>query len=140
MILFRQREQREAIAHAASGGQALHIISGSFAYLRPDTPDCAKGLAYVAHLFDQDTKRLVSTATRLGVRQIRIERAGQPGQHIDLFRGPLERAIREAVRYEKPAGKEAVGVARFERQWPADGGHGRGAQPLRGAPTSLKAP
>lgn len=140
MILFRQREQREAIAHAARGGQALHVISGSFAYLRPDTPECAKGLEYVAHLFDQDTARLVDTATRLGVRKLRIERRGQPGQHIDLFRSPLERAIREAVPFGTPAGKEAIGQERFERQSTSGAGHGRGALPLRGAPTSFRWP
>jgi hypothetical protein len=53
MKTYQRREIREAMAHAADGGQALHIMSGSMAYLRDDTPSCFKGRREIAHLFDQ---------------------------------------------------------------------------------------
>jgi hypothetical protein len=71
-------------------------MSGSFAYLRSDTPSCFKGRATIAHLFDQDLTRLVKTARRLGVRVIRVERSGTPKQHIDLCGKPLELALAES--------------------------------------------
>jgi len=92
MKSFTQMQQREAIAHAAEGGQSLHIIDGSWANLRSDTPQCFKGKRQIAHLFDQDAERLQSTARKLGVRVVRIERRGQPGQHVDLCGKPLGRA------------------------------------------------
>ena len=93
MKSFTQMQQREAIAHAASGGQALHTIDGSWANLRSDTPQCFKGQRQIAHLFDQDAERLQATARKLGVRVVRIERRGQPGQHVDLCGKPLGRAV-----------------------------------------------
>jgi hypothetical protein len=98
MKIFEQREISLAYEHAAAGGQALHLMSGSFAYGQTRTPNCFKGLRVIAHLFDQDVVRLQATARRLGVRVILIEHQGTPRQHIDLCRGPLERAMREAAR------------------------------------------
>ncbi len=95
MRVFQQREIKEAEAHAAEGGQALHLMSGRFAYLRDDTPSCFKGREQIAHLFDQDVARLAATARRLGVRVVLIERRGQEGQHVDLCGRPLERALAE---------------------------------------------
>jgi hypothetical protein len=92
--VFQQRELEQAYAHAAAGGQALHLMSGSFAYLRTDTPNVFKGRKMIAHLFDQDQKRLIQTVQRLGVRVIRVERVGERGQHIDLCAGPLDRALK----------------------------------------------
>jgi fructose-specific phosphotransferase system component IIB len=46
----------------------------------------------IAHLFDMDANRLRQTAQKLGVRVIKIERAGTDKQHIDLCGGPFERA------------------------------------------------
>jgi hypothetical protein len=40
----------------------------------------------------KDKTRLIATAKRFGVRVIKVERDGQPGQHIDLCGKPLERA------------------------------------------------
>lgn len=94
MKAFSQRELREAYAYAASGGQALHLMSGRFAYLRKDTPSVFKGRDQIAHLFDQNEVRLIETARRLGVRVIKVERRGTPQQHIDLCAGPLDRALR----------------------------------------------
>jgi hypothetical protein len=95
--IFQQRELQDAFAHVAAGGQALHLMSGLFAYLRRDTPRCFKGRAQIAHLFDQDRDRLISTARKLGVRVIKVERDGARGQHIDLCGQPLNRAISMAA-------------------------------------------
>lgn len=93
MRIFEQRQIREAKDHAVSGGQALHLMSGRFAYLRSDTPLCFKGRGQIAHLFDQDRQRLEATARKLGVRKVLVERVGAPGQHVDLCGKPLERAL-----------------------------------------------
>ena len=96
MKAFAQRELHAARTHALQGGQALHLMSGRFAYRRADTPGCFKGREQIAHLFDQDRARLVATARRLGVRVILVERPGTAGQHIDLCGRPLARALEEA--------------------------------------------
>lgn len=108
MKTFPRRQIREAMAHAAEGGQALHLMEGSFAYLRADTPSCFKGRREIAHLFDQEKTRLIATAKRFGVRVIKVERDGQPGQHIDLCGKPLERAKTLAKQEEF---EEAHGLA-----------------------------
>jgi hypothetical protein len=100
MKLFPRRQIREAMAHAGAGGQALHVMGGSFAYLRPDTPSCFKGRSEIAHLFDQNRDRLIKTAKRFGVRVIKVERDGGEGQHIDLCGKPLERAQNLAKQIE----------------------------------------
>ena len=84
------------MTYAAEGGQALHLMEGWFANHRKDTPNCFKGRKQIAHLFDQDRARLVACVKRLGVRVIQVERAGEPGQHIDLCGKPLDRALQEA--------------------------------------------
>lgn len=86
MKRFEMMQQREAIAHAAAGGQALHLHTLSAGH-----PLFAK-YSVVAHLFDQDMKRLQQTAHSLGVRVIKVERTGQPGQHVDLCGQPFEKA------------------------------------------------
>jgi hypothetical protein len=58
MKQFQQRQIREAMAHAQAGEQALHLMAGSFAYLRADTPGCFKNRRELAHLFDQNRERL----------------------------------------------------------------------------------
>lgn len=93
LLRFEERELHEARAHAMAGGQALHMMSGRYAYLRPDTPNCFKGRGQIAHLFDQSIPRLAATAKKLGVRVIKIERASTPSQHIDLCGKPLARAL-----------------------------------------------
>lgn len=96
MKRFKRREIQEAIQHAGEGGQALHVWEPTPAEriaLRP--PAVFKASKLWAHLFDQDAERLVQTARRLGVRAIKLERSGRPGQHIDLCGRPLERAMEE---------------------------------------------
>lgn len=94
MKLFQQREIREALDHAASGGQALHchrIIMD-----RAKAPGCFKRAVArgedIAHLFDLDKVRLVATARRLGVKVILVEREDSSCQHIDLCGAPLKKA------------------------------------------------
>ena len=40
MKVFQQNELMAAYAFAKDGGQALHLMAGSFAYLRKETPAC----------------------------------------------------------------------------------------------------
>ncbi|MDD2765609.1 MAG: hypothetical protein PHE83_16730 [Opitutaceae bacterium] len=107
MKLFQQRELPAAYAEALAGGQALHLMAGSFAYLRPDTPSCFKGRRQIAHLLDQDRTRLIATARRLGVRVIRVEKEGTHQQHIDLCGHPLTRALALAGYSDPGAGVQA---------------------------------
>ena len=99
MKLFSEREQREAIAFAMLGGQALHEV-GKWATARPGCPQVFKSGTGIAHLFDQNLDRLVLTARGLGVRVIKVERPGKEGQHIDLCAKPLEKAV-ERCRQEE---------------------------------------
>jgi len=92
MKRFSRKHYREALALAAGGGQALLV----HAWGGPSRFACFNGAAEIGKLFDQDRDRLMSTAQRLGVRRIKVDREGQPGQHVDLVGGPLHRAKREA--------------------------------------------
>jgi hypothetical protein len=100
--LFQQQEIREAIACASAGGQALHLMSGAFAYGRPNTPNCFKSRSQLAHLFDQDRERLIQTARQLGVRVIKVERENTNKQHIDLCGQPLEHAKQQTTQTTNP--------------------------------------
>ena len=100
MRLFAHRQIREAKAHAAAGGQALHLWSpGRGGY--PGAPPVFNRIAAAgspwAHLFDQDRPRLVRTARQLGVRIVVVANQGEPGQHVDLCGRPLEKAIAQAA-------------------------------------------
>lgn len=96
---FTEREVREALAYAETGGQALHthqiIVNWEKA------PACFRREVQagrdIAHLFDQDALRLQRTVAELGVKVIVIERYGQPGQHIDLCGGPLKKALTQCA-------------------------------------------
>lgn len=100
MKVFQQSELLKAYDHAAGGGQALHLMSGAFAYGQARTPACFKGRKQIAHLFDQDRKRLEATARKFGVRKILVDRIGERGQHVDLCGKPLDRALEEARQIE----------------------------------------
>lgn len=94
MKSFRCLEIDEALAHAAAGGQALHLHR---IIPDPDTaPRCFVSAVDrgedIAHLFDLDEVRLIATAKRLGVRVVYVDRAGTPRQHIDLCGTPLRKA------------------------------------------------
>lgn len=93
MQLYSERRQyREALACAAEGGQALFV----HAWHGPSRIKCFDGAPWIGKLFDQDRARLAATARRLGVRIVKVDRAGEPGQHIDLVGRPLQRARAEA--------------------------------------------
>ena len=94
MRLFKHREVKEAIAFALAGGQALHVWHPSEEWRRR-APIAFRGPGPWAHLLDQDLKRLVQTAKRLGVKVIKVGREGTDHQHIDLCAGPLCRAFLE---------------------------------------------
>lgn len=94
MKIFFQREIKQAYQYAETGGQALHLCSVSFA--GASAPRVFRTGDQFAHLFDQDLDRLVKTARVLGVRKIVPQHVGTERQHVDLCRGPLERAIDRA--------------------------------------------
>lgn len=99
--IFEQRDLVDAYAHSATGGQSLHLMDGAYGNMQSRTPNCFKNRRQIAHLFDQNRERLVSTAKRLGVRVILVEREGTPKQHIDLCGKPLERAEAEAKQHAR---------------------------------------
>lgn len=91
MKLFSALEVEEAVAFAATGGQALHLHR-----IIPDRKSAPRCFVRavdrgepIAHLFDQNLIRLGATAKKLGVRVIIVERADTPRQHIDLCGRPL---------------------------------------------------
>ena len=91
MKLFESREIFEAYKYVLGGGQALHVykvMSGGF----PNAPACFKKTKRWGHLLDQDEKRLMATARRLGVKRVVVGRRGTMRQHVDLCGAPLARA------------------------------------------------
>lgn len=95
IILFPGNRTPACIAHVQAGGQALERWDKSYT-LGPTAPRCFRGRDF-AKLYDNDTPRLVATARRLGVRVIKVDRAGESGaQHIDLCGGPMRKALAEA--------------------------------------------
>jgi hypothetical protein len=98
MKYFTTFEVEEALAHAKTGGQALHchrIIPDRARAPRCFVAAVDKG-EDIAHLFDLDTERLKATARRLGVKVVFVDRGGTDSQHIDLCGLPLRRAKMEA--------------------------------------------
>lgn len=95
MKRFTQWEIDEALAHAAAGGQALHLHR--IIVDRAAAPRCfvrAVDLGQdIAHLFDLDGARLLMTAKKLGVSVVYLDREGTPRQYVDLCGGPLRRAL-----------------------------------------------
>lgn len=98
MKRFETKQILAAYEHAEGGGQALHVMNAQLAIGgRKGVPSCFHKSKLVAHLIDYDRDRLEKTARRLGVRVIKVERAGGRGQHIDLCGGPLQRALQECT-------------------------------------------
>lgn len=97
MLLFTHRQVREAMAHAAAGGQALHIWrpppDGRGGSAWPGAPPRFRKHRLWGHLLDQDLDRLIRTAHSIGIPHPTVERPGQAKQHIDLCGEPLDRAI-----------------------------------------------
>lgn len=109
MKRFETREIREAIAHAAAGGQALHVCR-SAQFVGPNAPKCFQESELFAHLFDQNRRRLIETARELGVRVLKLERGFTPTQHIDLCRGPLEKALKRCDREHAKEAQAALAL------------------------------
>ena len=111
MKSFTTYEIEEAIAYAASGGQALHLHQ--FIVNWDKAPSCfvreVKAGRDIAHLFDQDYARLIKTCRQLGVKVILVEREGTERQHIDLCGVPLRKAVAMAEADQKEQGLLAMG-------------------------------
>ena len=93
MKRFEARKIRDAYKFSQAGGQAL-LIPG-FACNWPGAPKCFRNKKY-GYLLDQNYLRLKETASRLGVRVIKVDKQGDPQQHVNLCGRPLERAMKEA--------------------------------------------
>lgn len=91
MKLFEMRDIVAAKDYSMQGGQALHIHTINTGH------PLFKRYPVIGHLFDQDKDRLIATARKLGVRVIKIDREGEPGQHIDLCGKPYDRAYETAL-------------------------------------------
>jgi hypothetical protein len=98
MKIFKAIEIDEALAHAAEGGQALHLHR--IIVDRDAAPICFVRAVdrgeEIAHLFDLDEKRLKQTAHDLGVKVVLIDRRGTEAQHVDLCGRPLAKAKKAA--------------------------------------------
>lgn len=103
MRQFAWRQLREAIAHAAAGGQALYVPA----------PDPGRSGAAYARLFDGDFTRRVATARRLGVRVVLNERGDGTPDYVILVGEPLRRAIAEAEPWVAGDGAAAAGRTRL---------------------------
>lgn len=94
IMRFGKHENEEAVAHAKSGGVALHVYEPSHELRsRKTTPRAFKRNRLWAHLFDLNKERLMKLAKKLGVRRIYIHHEGTNRQHVDLCGSPLIRAI-----------------------------------------------
>jgi hypothetical protein len=84
-----RRDLKRALNDSAAGGQALFTHAWGLSI----GPACFHGAQVIGKIFDQDARRLADTARALGVRIIKIDRPGEPEQHIDLVGAPLHRAL-----------------------------------------------
>lgn len=75
MTLFRPHQEADALAYAAAGGQALHLVA-----LTP------------ARLYDRNCARLVDTVRALGETAVRVARTGTERQHVEVRGMTLIRA------------------------------------------------
>lgn len=93
MKRFEKMELADALKHAESGGQALHVwVPQAGERMRSGIPACFKRSLAWAHLFDLDTPRLMRTARELGVERFYIHYKGTKRQHVDLCGMPLKLA------------------------------------------------
>lgn len=105
MKVFACLEIDEALAHAAAGGQSLHLHR-----VIPDRAKAPRCFVQavdrgedIAHLFDLDRARLVRTARELGVKVVYVDRDGTDRQHVDLVGKPLRKAKALAESGDHPA-------------------------------------
>lgn len=79
MTIFPLGYPDDALAYAAAGGQALHVLGVSS-----------------GRLYDQDLPRLVTTARNLGLDAVRVARTGTDHQHVVIIGLPLIKACMHA--------------------------------------------
>ncbi len=82
MTIFHLDQEKDAVAYAAAGGQALHVLG--------ITP---------ARLYDRDLPRLVATARGLGLREVHVSRTATDRQHVEVRGLPLIKACMHAREY-----------------------------------------
>lgn len=87
MKVFAMKQIREAREYSLQGDVALHLHTINSGH------PMFKRYPVIAHLLDQNKERLIKTARKLGVRVIKVEREGEPFQHIDLCGKPFQRAL-----------------------------------------------
>lgn len=91
MTLFPLAFEKDALAYAAAGGQALHVLGVS-----------------PGRLYDRDLPRLVTTARSLGLREVLVARTGTARQHVVIIGLPLIKACMAA--HEIPTGAVLVDI------------------------------
>lgn len=79
---FEMMELREAKAHAAAGGIAVHHTGFPFRHWR-----------FTAHLLAQDQEALLAAVRSVGADPKWIQYPGTDREHYDLMGGPLSRAM-----------------------------------------------
>lgn len=79
MTIFPTDHERDALAFADAGGQALHVLGVS-----------------PGRLYDHDLGRLVGTARRLGMTGVHVHRTGTQRQHVVVIGLPLIKATMAA--------------------------------------------
>lgn len=84
---FELMELREALAHAAAGGIAVHHTGMPF-----------RKWPFTAHLFAPDTDALLDAVRSVGADPKWLQDAGTEDEHYDLMGGPLARAMRRCGR------------------------------------------
>jgi hypothetical protein len=94
--IFTQSQVLAAREHAMHGGQAIHLHR----MLGLNPPQCfardVRAGKDIAHVFDQNTARLIATAKKMGVRVILVDRLNSAHQHIDMCGKPLEKLLQLA--------------------------------------------
>lgn len=79
-------------------------------------PGCFQRSEQFAHLFDQNYERLIGTARRFGVRDVRPQHCGTYRQHVDLCGAPFDRAVKWCDRWAEKEKREAAARAAAEAQ------------------------
>lgn len=96
ILLYDGNREPEAIKAIMDGQQVLELWDKSFT-IGKNAPACFRGKDF-AKLYDNDADRLEKTVKRLGVKNVKIDRCGQPGrQHVDLVGSPMRKAIAESL-------------------------------------------
>jgi hypothetical protein len=80
---FQMMELREAYAHVATGGVAVHHTGFPFRRYR-----------FTAHLFAPSTEQLLQAIRRTGANPKWLQYPGTKNEHFDLMGGPLAVAMR----------------------------------------------